>query len=290
MLASGCAETRLAAHAIKSIREPAPQSQGGYKVGQPYQVSGAWYYPEIDEAYDETGIASWYGDAFHLKPTANGEIFDMHRVSAAHKTLPLPSVVQVTNLENGRSLQIRINDRGPFVNGRIIDLSRRAAELLGTLNQGTAKVRVQYLKPESDHEIALARGLRPGGTPGEILVAANGSGPVGRDAPAVVAVSSSPVHQEQLAIAPEPIVIQTAADPNARIFVQAGAFAEPANASRLQQALSAFGRSAVTPVDVSGRTLYRVRVGPVPSVEEGDRLLAEIIGRGNADARLVVAD
>lgn len=126
-----------------------PFDPGTYKVGKPYQVEGLWYYPKVDLAYDERGVASWYGPNFHGKKTANGEIFDMTLISAAHKTLPMPSVVRVTNLENGRSLIIRINDRGPFVRGRIIDLSRRAAELLGFSNKGTAMVHVRLLQDES---------------------------------------------------------------------------------------------------------------------------------------------
>jgi rare lipoprotein A len=123
-----------------------PSGAGGaYKVGKPYQVRGQWYYPAEQPDYDETGIASWYGDAFNGKPTANGEIFDMHGLSAAHKTLPLPSLVEVTNLDNGRSMQLRVNDRGPFVDDRIIDLSRGAAEELGVLRPGLARVRVRYV-------------------------------------------------------------------------------------------------------------------------------------------------
>lgn len=135
-----------------------------YKVGQPYQINGTWYYPAEDFEYDETGIASWYGEAFHAKTTANGEIFDLNGLTAAHKTLPMPSIVQVTNLENGRSLKLRVNDRGPFVRGRIIDVSRRAAQLLGFEEQGTAKVRVQILVPESIQVAAIARqnGVEPG--------------------------------------------------------------------------------------------------------------------------------
>ena len=102
-----------------------------YKVGNPYKVAGIWYYPERDLTYDETGIGSWYGDEFAGKLTANGEIFDPELVTAAHKTLPMPSVVRVTNLDNGKSLVVRVNDRGPFVAGRIIDLSREAARRIG---------------------------------------------------------------------------------------------------------------------------------------------------------------
>ena len=125
------------------------KSRGYYKVGAPYQVNGVWYYPRVDYTYDETGTASWYGEAFNGKSTANGEIFDLTQVSAAHKTLQLPSVVEVTNLQNSRALKVRVNDRGPFAGDRIIDLSRRAAQLLGFERAGTAPVRVRIIKDES---------------------------------------------------------------------------------------------------------------------------------------------
>lgn len=123
--------------------------EGVYKIGKPYKVNGVWYFPKEDYNYDEVGYASWYGNDFHNKRTANGEIFDVNMLSAAHKTLPLPSVVRVTNLQNGRSLILRVNDRGPFVNDRIMDVSKKAAQLLGFKDQGTTKVRVELLPEES---------------------------------------------------------------------------------------------------------------------------------------------
>jgi peptidoglycan lytic transglycosylase len=123
--------------------------RGGYVVGQPYEIKGVWYYPRVDYHYDKTGVASWYGESYNGRPTANGEVYDMNKLSAAHPTLPLPSVVEVTDLQNGRSLELRVNDRGPFVDGRIIDLSRRAAQLLGFEREGTAPVRVKILKRQS---------------------------------------------------------------------------------------------------------------------------------------------
>src|SRR4051812_30908246 len=152
MVAIGLA---LAACAGSSGRHGGPgadgygHSRGYFKVGSPYQVNGIWYYPRVDYNYDETGTASWYGEAFNGKPTANGEIFDLTQVSAAHKTLQLPSVVEVTNLQNNRALKVRVNDRGPFAGDRIIDLSRRAAQLLGIERAGTAPVRVRLIKDES---------------------------------------------------------------------------------------------------------------------------------------------
>jgi rare lipoprotein A len=130
--------------------EPHATGPGGVRpkgTDQPYQVAGIWYVPHEQPHYDETGIASWYGDAFHMKATATGEIFDMNQVSAAHTTLPLPSMVEVTNLDNGRKMTVRVNDRGPFVGGRIIDLSRAAAQELGYDRAGIAHVRVRYVGP-----------------------------------------------------------------------------------------------------------------------------------------------
>lgn len=116
-----------------------------FKVGQPYKINGQWYRPQMVESYEKVGIASWYGSAFHGRPTANGEIFDMYELTAAHPTLPLPSLVRVTNLENGRSLVLRVNDRGPFVANRLIDLSKGAAQELGFESKGLAKVRVEFM-------------------------------------------------------------------------------------------------------------------------------------------------
>ena len=143
-------------------------SDGYYKIGNPYQVSGIWYYPKEDYAYKETGIASWYGADFHNGITANGELYDMHGLTAAHRTLPLPSIVRVTNLQNGRSLVLRVNDRGPFVNNRIIDVSMRAAQLLGFKDTGTTQVQVEILPEESkalrDEILALEKsGAASGG-------------------------------------------------------------------------------------------------------------------------------
>lgn len=120
---------------------------GRYMVGKPYKVAGRWYTPRNDPGYEATGTASWYGPNFHGRLTANGEIFDQNALTAAHPTLPLPSYVRVTNLNNRRSIIVRVNDRGPYARGRIIDLSRKAAQMLDYTNAGTAKVRVQYVGP-----------------------------------------------------------------------------------------------------------------------------------------------
>ena len=138
---ASCAETQFLISTAKRVgRSGDDASQSSYKIGNPYQIGGIWYYPAEDYEYDETGIASWYGAAFHGKTTANGGVYDMNALTAAHRTLPMPSYVRVTNLENGRSLVLEVNDRGPFAKGRIIDISRRGAQLLGC---GTfARVRI----------------------------------------------------------------------------------------------------------------------------------------------------
>jgi rare lipoprotein A len=149
--------------------EPIAKGGGNYKLGKPYQIAGRWYEPKHNPDYDRTGQASWYGSAFHGRRTANGEVFDMHALTAAHPTLPLPSYVRVTNLDNDHSVVVRVNDRGPFGHGRIIDVSRRTAEMLGFKRDGTAAVRVQYvdLAPieGEDHNVLLASYRAPGAAP-----------------------------------------------------------------------------------------------------------------------------
>lgn len=143
--------------ACASRPEPPPASVTVQKVGKPYQVRGRWYAPAHQPDYDEVGEASWYGAAHQGKPTASGEVFDLRRISGAHKTLPLPSVVEVINLDNGRSLRVRINDRGPFARGRILDVSEAAAEKLGFKTQGVARVRVRYIDQGSSPAAAPPR-------------------------------------------------------------------------------------------------------------------------------------
>lgn len=129
------------------IASPRPAaSRPKRHIGSPYFMNGKWFYPKADPTYDRIGIAAWMSTKYHGRTTANGEIHDSHALVAAHPTLPLPSYVMVTNLENGRSLVVRINDRGPFNKGRILDASRHVAQLLGYEHRGLARVRVRYLR------------------------------------------------------------------------------------------------------------------------------------------------
>ncbi len=136
-----------------------PGEGGYYKIGRPYQINGVTYTPAWDPDYSETGIASWYAGEFTGEPTANGELYDPNQLTAAHRTLPMPSLVRVTNLDNGRALIIRVNDRGPYAQNRILDCSRRCAQLLGFEQKGTAKVKVEIMAQES---LALADAARHG--------------------------------------------------------------------------------------------------------------------------------
>ena len=160
LLFSGCSNTRVVVEGVKTvinkqsekprsnqiISNPTSFTKGHYKVGNPYVINNVTYTPKLVAFYNEDGIASWYGPNFHNKVTANGEIFDQNKVSAAHKTLPLPSIVKVTNLENKKYIYVRINDRGPFVNNRIIDLSKQAAIELNFYSKGVEKVNVQLIE------------------------------------------------------------------------------------------------------------------------------------------------
>jgi rare lipoprotein A len=319
VLLTACAETRFVMHTAKRLGET-NKSQGAYKVGKPYKVQGVEYTPEEDMAYDETGIASWYGPNFHGKYTANGEIYDQWDVSAAHKTLPMPSIVRVTNLDNGRSLVIRINDRGPYVAGRIIDLSRRAAQLLGVEQTGTAKVRVQIMPNES--RVAAAR-AKAGGTqlaakdtpisikgvnsepvasqtlsdpledqrnakaPGQLYVAPQSASVVQAQLIPQLQFADAPVTQSASKIAPVGQISRVAVSPT-QLYVQAGAFSDVGNAERVKKHLTTIGNVSVTPISVNGRDLFRVRVGPLSSVADADALLMEVVDAGYASARTVV--
>jgi rare lipoprotein A len=157
--------------------QPVPKGGGVYRVGQPYTINGQTYYPTDNPSYRSEGIASWYGPDFHGRLTANGEVFDMHGISAAHPTMPIPSYARVTNLDNGRSIIVRVNDRGPYARNRIIDVSIGAANALGFYGDGLAHVRVEYAGRApiegSDDRLLLAtlREGRPAQVPSQLMVA-----------------------------------------------------------------------------------------------------------------------
>ena len=299
---SGCAELNLFSQTAKNMN-PEPTPGGLYKIGNPYQVEGTWYYPAVDYNYAETGIASWYGPNFHGKYTANGELYDMNALTAAHKTLPLPSIVRVTNLDNGRSIKIKVNDRGPFVKGRIIDMSRRGAQLLGFDNKGTARVRVEIVADESR---ALAAALT-GKTDPNIVAAdrpppaplaavssadlppppgAKAAPPTAASAPPPAAVPQSVVNNTMPTLEPD---LKTVPVKPTSMYIQAGAFAQFDNANRVKARLQTLGPNAqVTQTNLSDRPLFRVRIGPLQNLDDADKLLDRVVKAGYPEARLVV--
>ena len=293
---AGCSEVKLALHVVKKFnletkeeeKPPVRVAKPHYKLGSPYQVNHVWHYPSYDPNYDRTGVASWYGPAFHGRPTANGERFDMNGVTAAHPTLPLPSRVRVTNLENGRQLELRVNDRGPFVNGRIIDLSRRAAQLLGFKRQGLTKVRVQYLgldrleapEPPADHPVVVAAvepdvALKPRWTK-----PSNGT---------VVLPPDRPVRRVASASPPQTPKNETASVTSRRLLVEAAVLNGRDDADRLGELVGTLGTVAVEPERRNGRVVYAVRIGPVDTDDEAAFILAELNRAGFTGSHIVAA-
>ena len=253
---------------------------GIYKIGTPYQIMGSWYYPRENTNYDETGIASWYGPKFHGRRTANGEIFDMNLLTAAHPTLPMPVRARVTNLENGKSIIVRINDRGPFAKDREIDLSRKAAEVLGFKDKGTTQVRVQYLgrAPMYDSAGRLIRGQEPATfiaekprTPDENKRVA--PAPVGQ-------VEKQTLDGRTLADAPPPIASK-------RYAVQVGVFSSRFNAERLKRQLDSLTPAEVSEAKINGETYYRVKVGGANVREDARQTLDMLVSAGHQDAVIV---
>ncbi|WCL52869.1 septal ring lytic transglycosylase RlpA family protein [Gimibacter soli] len=260
-------------------------TKDGRKIGNPYQVAGVWYYPKDDPSYDETGYASWYGTEFHGKKTANGEVFDMNTLSAAHKTLPLPSYVKVTNLENNRTMVIRVNDRGPFVSGRIIDISRRGAQLLGFHAQGLTKVRVQ-VSDEYGNPLSAGRALSEGPreaapaqvASNDVLVEESLDAPAGEPLP-VAPVAAPPVRTSA------PVVASSASGGH---YVQIGAFSDRSGAEAQARKLESIGEQAeIEPVESGGRRLWRVRIGPFSLKNVADSVLSKVVSNGFFDARVM---
>lgn len=253
---------------------------GIYKIGTPYQIMGSWYYPRENTNYDEVGIASWYGPKFHGRRTANGEIFDMNLLTAAHPTLPMPVRARVTNLENSKSIIVRINDRGPFAKDREIDLSRKAAEVLGFRDKGTTRVRVQYLgrAPMYDSAGRLIRGQEPTSfiaekprTPDENKRVA---------AAPVEQVEKQTLDGRTIADAPPPIASK-------RYAVQVGVFSNRFNAERLKRQLDQITPAEVSEAEINGETYYRVKVGGANVREDARQTRDMLVSAGHQDAVIV---
>jgi len=300
---SGCTTLEVAVDMAKKINRADEtvtteiQADPRYKIGNPYEVAGIWYYPERDLTYDETGIASWYGDEFAGRLTANGEIFDPEVVSAAHKTLPMPSAVRVINLENGRSLVLRINDRGPFVAGRIIDLSREAARLLGFKEQGIARVRVQILAEESlrlEREAKEGRFPSIGSTSSVELPETNAAAVPkvslnsSKKGEAEIGGSTEAVSAIDLITSSRSTEIIELAPVNTTIWVQVGAFSELSNAENVVSRLKGNVVARISTFENDGQYIHRVRIGPLETVIEADQALERVINRGFTGAKIIL--
>lgn len=309
LLLSGCSEIEFGSYLFKSAtNDPAytsPSSrqakqQGNFKVGNPYTVNGTVYRPTETYSYLETGISSWYGPGFHGRKTASGEVYDKHELTAAHRTLQMPSLVRVTNLGNGRSVIVRVNDRGPFAKGRIIDVSQRAAELLGMIGPGTAKVKVELLAEESR---VIAQAARRGENVRGVELAMNTQGRLPRtmtDAGAAVRLSPQEAQLAQVAqldnvqghyksgrFYPDAVATQLPVTPTG-IYVQAGAFGIEENAVRLSQKLGSIAPASVESLNYAGKILYKVKLGPMQNVREADTVLSRVLASGHSDAIIIV--
>ncbi|MEE3295318.1 MAG: septal ring lytic transglycosylase RlpA family protein [Pseudomonadota bacterium] len=232
-----------------------PYYGGVYKVGNPYEIGDTLYFPTKDYNYEEMGVASWYGKKFHGKLTSNGERYDMNRMTAAHKTLPLPTKVKVTNLENNKSVILRVNDRGPFVKNRVIDVSMRAAERLGFKEKGTAKVMVRYFSEAPVYDKY-----------GNLLTKKN----------KMIKKSGSYSPQKKLR--------------NKNYSLLIGSFQDKKNIENIMNKLEGFGGLAVEKNKVNGKTLYKIILGPYKSITFVNRIKNEVLKKGIKNTKILTLD
>lgn len=230
---------------LSGVSNAVPRVEPPSRYGNPesYVVFGKRYYTKTSSAgYSERGIASWYGTKFHGRRTSSGEPYDIYKMTAAHKTLPLPTYARVTNLRNGRTIIVKINDRGPFHANRIIDLSYAAAAKLGILEYGTGLVEVEAIDP------------------------------------------SKPSPQQP------PATRQATTDTPATLFLQVGAFSNRDNAKRMEQRLQSSGLGEIHILDASNTSgpLYRVRIGPLATVDDADRVSNSLVSLGISDTRVII--
>ena len=272
---TSCSETTFLINSAKKISKWDEDPM--YKVGNPYKINGKWYYPAIDYNYNEVGIASWYGPGFHGKKTANGEVFDQNKISAAHKTLPMPSIVKVTNLDNGKVLEnIRVNDRGPFAGNRIIDLSKKAAQELGFVNSGVAKVRVEIMENESriyasknskKNSVRKANKAKVEKVQRKVIPSEEGE----QNSDEVSKNST----EDNSILKDKPVIIQV------------GAFGDHRNAKSLTENLSEF-KAYIERKFIDNKYLYRVRIGPLSNLDLAKSIKSKLFELGHTSSHLVV--
>jgi len=274
-----------------SGRNDQSAQNGGRRVGKPYQINGVWYVPREQPDYNEVGTASWYGEAFHNRTTAVGEPFDMNAVTAAHTTLPLPSIVEVTNLENGRRIRVRVNDRGPFVGDRIIDLSREGARQLGYERQGLARVRVRYVGPapllgrDAGVRVASAATSRP--SPAPVAPAPMARASLKYREEAEFTSRPAPIKVSRMEVLPTLPQGRNASADAAAYRIQAGAFRDQTRAREAALKLNKVAPSVVEPVERNGETLWRVTVQGPQDQLQAYNLRKRVADAGFADARVI---
>jgi len=301
-------------------------SRGAYKVGNPYTIDGTTYVPREEFNHTETGTASWYGPGFHGRYTANGEVYNQAERTAAHRTLQMPSVVRVTNLDNGRSTTVRINDRGPYARSRILDVSRATAEELGMIGAGTAHIRIDQLSAESmavkdvaisgggpaEQEAAIARVESGRGAPAPATAVAQAPPPVPEPSPTVAPPPAPPPPPQQAppprpaeqlvwatppagapaprpSVASGPTVASLSPHTPGGYYVQAGAFSTMTNAERQRGLVASYGTTEISQAQSGGREVFRVRLGPYTTSDAAGIVADRLKRSGYGDAR-VVAD
>lgn len=256
---------------VSGIPDATPMPHHGPVKASPYVVLGKKYYPvQSAHNYRATGTASWYGTKFHGLKTANGETYDLYGMTAAHKTLPLPSYVKVTNLENGRTVVLRVNDRGPFYSDRIIDLSFAAAKKLGYAEKGVARVKVEGIDPE--------RWWAERGQQAPVMGTYAAEQPVQPVRQGTVEEYVPPVRQHAGAVLPVELDSQAGSVESRGLYLQVGAFANPDAAQLLRDKLSVMSQA---PVQVSSvvrgqQVLHRVRIGPLAGEQQAEQLRRQV--------------
>jgi len=277
---------------------------GTYKIGNPYLVDGVTYYPHEDYNYSEIGMASWYGPDFHGGKTANGETFDENKLTAAHRTLPMPSLVRVTNLENGMSINVKVNDRGPYKRDRILDLSSAAADLLGIKQKGSARVKVEILPEESKRlkELAMANqatDIYPANMSYSSAAIAKDANvqegtavvrPVEKKPEPVVADPTPVATQQTFVQEPAPVVTKSSVPADGDYFVQVAAYSTYEKAEALKDKLVSIGTVKIFKSVVNGNTLYKVRLGEFATKEQAEEIQRAVTAHGISGSRVILKE
>ena len=319
VIVSACSQTQYAAHVAKQVvlpQDTPSRSKGYFKVGSSYKIKGRRYYPAETYNLTETGTASWYGPGFHGKQTANGEIFDKNEMTAAHRTLQMPSIIKVTNLDNGRSAILRVNDRGPFAHERILDVSERGASVLGFKNRGVANIRLEVISDASKEVAALARDRKS--TRGYEVTYANNERSIYTNQVASPEPAYRPEPVTQIAfenqapptaaiptVQSQPLndVVQQAAgfdhgassahhhnyaQSSGKLFVQAASFSQEANALNYSDRLSSqYSSSRVYRTQFGDQPYFRVRLGPFNNPAQAQQVVTALHQNGNQNAIIV---